>query len=61
MAQTIAIVLAGIGGAFVHAALQSEGMLSYPSSGPGIYYLTVALVAVVNAFLFASANKLAEQ
>jgi hypothetical protein len=60
MARTIALVLAAIGGAFVHAALLSEGMPSFPHLDTSTYYLTVALIAFVNAGLFVSASSVAE-
>ena len=56
MARTVALVLAAIGGAVVHAALLSNGMWSNPLPDAGIYYLAVACVAFVNAGLFASVN-----
>jgi hypothetical protein len=60
MAQSLALGLAAIGGAFVHAALVSKGMLSIPPPDAAIYYLTVAFIAFVNADLFASANTAVE-
>jgi hypothetical protein len=60
MAQTFALGLAAIGGAFVHAAFASKGMLSIPSPDAAMYYLTVAFIAFVNAGLFASANTTVE-
>jgi hypothetical protein len=58
MPQVLALGLAAIGGAFVHAVLVSKGMgiLSAPSPNAMTYYLTVALVVFVNAALFASAR-----
>jgi hypothetical protein len=60
MTQTVALGLAAIGGAFVHAVLLSKGMLSLPSPDAALYYLTVAFIAFVNGGLFASANTVAE-
>jgi uncharacterized protein YneF (UPF0154 family) len=60
MTQTVALGLAAIGGAFVHAALVSKGMLSIPPADAAIYYLTVAFIAFVNGGLFASANVMTE-
>jgi hypothetical protein len=60
MAQTVALVLAAVGGAFVHAAFVSKGVLAVPSLDASTYYLMVALIAFVNAGLFASANTAAE-
>jgi hypothetical protein len=54
------VYLAAVGGAFVHAALVSKGMLSIPPPDGAIYYLIVAFIAFVNAGLFASANNVAE-
>jgi len=57
MPRAVAIGLAAIGGAFVHAVLVSKGMLSIPPADAiTSYYLTVAFIAFVNAGLFASAG-----
>jgi hypothetical protein len=56
MTQAFALVLAAIGGAFVHAALLSKGILSFPQLEASTYYLTVAFIAFVNAGLCASAR-----
>jgi hypothetical protein len=56
MARTVGLVLAAVGGAFVHAAFLSKGMLSVPVLDASTYYLTVALIAFVNAGLCVSAN-----
>jgi hypothetical protein len=55
MTQVFALVLAAIGGAFVHAALL-KGILSFPQLEASTYYLTVAFIAFVNAGLCASAR-----
>jgi len=55
MAGFFALVLAVIGGLFVYLALHVEGGLSLTQLGPSVYYLTVALVAFVNAALCAAA------
>jgi hypothetical protein len=60
MARTVALVLAAIGGGFVHAAFLSKGMLSIPQLDASTYYLTVAFIAFVNAGLCVSANTVAE-
>jgi hypothetical protein len=60
MTQTVALGLAAIGGAFVHAALVSKGIWSIPPPDAAMYYLTVAFIAFVNAGLFASANSVTE-
>jgi hypothetical protein len=53
MTQTIALGLAAIGGAFVHAALVSKGILLAPPPDAAIYSLTIGFIAFVNAGLFA--------
>ena len=60
MTQVFAVVLAGIGGAFTHAALLSKGLLFIPQLDTSTYYLTVAFIAFVNAGLCASARNLVE-
>ena len=57
---TFGLVLAAIGGAFVHAALLSKGILSFPKLEVSTYYLTVAFIAFVNAGLCASARNVVE-
>jgi hypothetical protein len=60
MARTMALVLAAVGGAFVHAALVSTGIPSTLQLNTSTYYLTVAFIAFVNAGLFVSAKSAAE-
>ena len=60
MAQVFALVLAAIGGGFVHAAFLLKGMPSFPQLDASTYYLTLALIAFVNAGLCVSAKTDAE-
>ena len=55
MTRVYALILAIIGGGFVYYALQ-EDTLSLTQLSKSAYYLTVALIAFVNAALFAAAS-----
>jgi len=56
MARPYALVLALIGVLFVYLALRAEGGLSLTQLGTSAHHLTVALIAFVNAALFAAAD-----
>lgn len=56
MSRLYALILAVVGGWLVYAAMQLEGGISLTQLGPPVYYLTVALIAFVNAALFAAAD-----
>ncbi|MBO0764995.1 MAG: hypothetical protein J2P50_10465 [Hyphomicrobiaceae bacterium] len=56
MTRIFALVLAAVGVLFVYLAIESEGGISVTQLNQALYYLTVALIAFVNAILFAAAD-----